>query len=46
MSARPGQIEAVVNVDIPHPREVAIRRHPRFAELVIEIGRYFELSTK
>lgn len=38
MSARPGRITEVVEVKIPHPRTVSVRREPRFNELVQQIG--------
>jgi NitT/TauT family transport system ATP-binding protein len=37
MSARPGQITAVVPVDLPQPRTAATREEPRFFELVTEV---------
>jgi len=37
MSPRPGHIDRVVTVDLPHPRADKTRAHPRFFELVTEI---------
>jgi NitT/TauT family transport system ATP-binding protein len=37
MSPRPGHIDRVVTVDLPHPRVDKTRAHPRFFELVTEI---------
>lgn len=37
MSARPGRIKRIVNIDIPHPRTQATRMAPRFIELRNEI---------
>lgn len=33
MSARPGRIKEIVNIDIPHPRTQETRMSPRFMEL-------------
>ncbi len=40
MSARPGRIVGIVDVDLPQPRGVETREEPRFAELVREIRRH------
>jgi len=37
MSPRPGHIDRVVTVDLPHPRVDKTRAHPRFFELVTEV---------
>jgi NitT/TauT family transport system ATP-binding protein len=37
MSARPGRITGIVNVDLPQPRSAATREDPRFFELVTEV---------
>ncbi len=37
MSARPGQIVGVVDVDLPQPRTIETREGPRFAELIREV---------
>ncbi len=37
MSARPGRIAGVVEIDLPHPRRAAVREDTRFFELVTEI---------
>jgi NitT/TauT family transport system ATP-binding protein len=42
MSPRPGRVEEVVSIDLPHPRPLTIRETPRFAELVGQIIRVFE----
>jgi NitT/TauT family transport system ATP-binding protein len=41
MSPRPGRIEEVVAIDLPHPRRLTIRETPRFAEYVGRIIRIF-----
>jgi NitT/TauT family transport system ATP-binding protein len=37
MSARPGRIVGIVEVDLPQPRNVDTREQPRFFELVTEV---------
>jgi NitT/TauT family transport system ATP-binding protein len=37
MSARPGQITGVVDIDLPQPRTAETREDPRFFELVTEV---------
>jgi NitT/TauT family transport system ATP-binding protein len=37
MSPRPGRIAAMVNVDLPYPRNADTREEPRFFELVTEV---------
>ncbi|MGH2427479.1 MAG: ABC transporter ATP-binding protein [Candidatus Limnocylindria bacterium] len=37
MSARPGRITKVVEVDLPHPRNDETREEPRYFELVTEV---------
>src|SRR5213596_3223241 len=37
MSARPGRIAGIVDVDLPRPRGVATREEPRFFELVTRV---------
>jgi NitT/TauT family transport system ATP-binding protein len=39
MSARPGRIVGVVDVDLPQPRTAGTREEPRFAELIREVRR-------
>jgi NitT/TauT family transport system ATP-binding protein len=39
MSARPGRIVGVVDVDLPQPRTADTREEPRFAELIREVRR-------
>lgn len=33
MTPRPGRIDSILDVDLPRPRRLAVREHPRFAEL-------------
>jgi NitT/TauT family transport system ATP-binding protein len=40
MSPRPGRIEAVIDVDLPRPRETETRDLPRFFELIAEVRRH------
>ena len=37
MSARPGRIKEIIDIDIPHPRDQATKMSPRFFELKIYI---------
>ncbi|MFC4454431.1 ABC transporter ATP-binding protein [Deinococcus sonorensis] len=37
MTARPGKIEGIVDVDLPHPRSDETRESPRFFEIATEI---------
>ena len=37
ISARPGQIVGIVDVDLPQPRTAETREEPRFAELIREV---------
>ena len=39
MSARPGRIAGIVEVDLPQPRTLETREQPRFFELVTEVRR-------
>ena len=41
MSARPGRIDRVLEVDLPRPRALAARKSPRFTELVDAITQEF-----
>lgn len=46
MTSRPGQIKAVVDVDIPRPRDLSVKRTPRFLELVDEVWKMIEEEVK
>jgi NitT/TauT family transport system ATP-binding protein len=37
MSARPGRIVGIVDVDLPQPRNIETREEPRFAELIRDV---------
>ncbi len=37
MSARPGRVIGIVEIDVPHPRTMDTREEPRFFELVTEV---------
>lgn len=41
MSARPGEIERIIPIDLPRPRGLDARRLPRFAEIADEITGIF-----
>jgi NitT/TauT family transport system ATP-binding protein len=44
MSARPGRIVGIVDVDLPQPRTTETREEPRFAELIREVRRLLRLG--
>lgn len=37
MSPRPGRIAGIVEIDLPYPRGVETREHPRYFELITEV---------
>jgi ABC-type nitrate/sulfonate/bicarbonate transport system ATPase subunit len=37
MSARPGEIKAVIAIDLPRPRSVMTLQHPQFHALELQI---------
>jgi NitT/TauT family transport system ATP-binding protein len=37
LSARPGRIVAVIDIDLPYPRDVDTRELPRYFELAVEV---------
>jgi NitT/TauT family transport system ATP-binding protein len=37
MSARPGRITGIINVDLPRPRAFETREDPRFFEKITEV---------
>jgi ABC-type nitrate/sulfonate/bicarbonate transport system ATPase subunit len=46
MTSRPGQVKAVLDVDLPRPRDLSVKRTPRFLELVDDIWRMIEEEVK
>jgi NitT/TauT family transport system ATP-binding protein len=46
MTSRPGQIKAVLDVDIPRPRELSVKRTPQFLEVVDAIWKMIEEEVK
>jgi NitT/TauT family transport system ATP-binding protein len=46
MTSRPGQVKAVLDVDIPRPRDLSVKRTPVFLELVDEIWKMIEEEVK
>lgn len=42
VSGRPGHIEDIIPVSMPHPRRIAFRESPEYLEKVSLIGRYFQ----
>jgi NitT/TauT family transport system ATP-binding protein len=37
MSARPGRITQIIPIDLPQPRGVETREHPRYFELITQV---------
>jgi NitT/TauT family transport system ATP-binding protein len=33
LSPRPGRVQTIITVDLPRPRALSVRSHPRFIEL-------------
>ncbi len=46
MTSRPGQLKAVLDIDIPRPRDLSVKRTPAFLELVDEIWKMIEEEVK
>ena len=46
MTSRPGQIKAILDVKIPRPRDLSVKRTPEFLALVDEIWRMIEEEVK
>jgi len=46
MTSRPGQIKAVLDVNIPRPRDLSVKRTPEFLELVDAIWKMIEEEVK
>jgi NitT/TauT family transport system ATP-binding protein len=46
MTSRPGRVKSILEVDIPRPRDLSIKRTPRFLELVDEIWKMIEEEVK
>jgi len=46
MTTRPGQIKAILDVDIPRPRDLSVKRTPHFLELVDAIWKMIEEEVK
>ena len=46
MTTRPGRVKSIVEVDLPRPRELSIKRTPRFLALVDEIWKMIEEEVK
>ncbi len=44
MSARPGRVQRLVEVDLPYPRGVKTREEPRFFELATEVRELLRVS--
>src|SRR5215813_8722936 len=46
MTSRPGQVKAVLDIDIPRPRDLSVKRTPAFLELVDGIWKMIEEEVK
>jgi len=46
MTSRPGQVKAVLDIDIPRPRDLSVKRTPAFLERVDEIWKMIEEEVK
>jgi NitT/TauT family transport system ATP-binding protein len=46
LTARPGRVKSVLDVDMPRPRELSVKRTPRFLDVVDEIWRLIEEEVK
>jgi NitT/TauT family transport system ATP-binding protein len=46
MTSRPGRVKCVLDVDIPRPRDLSVKRTPHFLELVDEIWKMVEEEVK
>ncbi|HYY87699.1 MAG TPA: ABC transporter ATP-binding protein, partial [Chloroflexota bacterium] len=46
MTSRPGRVKAVLDVDIPRPRDLSVKRTPHFLDLVDEIWKMIEEEVK
>jgi NitT/TauT family transport system ATP-binding protein len=46
MTSRPGQVKAVLDVDLPRPRDLSVKRTPPFLALVDEIWKMIEEEVK
>lgn len=45
MSTQPGHVEAILNVDLPKPRDGTFHTHPRFEELTLRIRELLGLGS-
>jgi NitT/TauT family transport system ATP-binding protein len=46
MTSRPGQVKAILDVEIQRPRDLSVKRTPAFLELVDEIWKMIEEEVK
>jgi NitT/TauT family transport system ATP-binding protein len=45
MSARPGRIADIIDVDLPYPRVASTREEPRYFELVTRVREALHLGS-
>jgi len=46
MTSRPGRIKAILDVNIPRPRDLSVKRTPQFLQLVDQIWNMLEEEVK
>lgn len=46
MTARPGRIKEIIDVDLPRPRDLSLKRTPEFAALVDQIWSLIEVEVR
>jgi NitT/TauT family transport system ATP-binding protein len=42
MTPRPGRVREVINVDLPRPRGLDVRKHPAFTEAINRVNHLFQ----
>jgi NitT/TauT family transport system ATP-binding protein len=42
MTPRPGRVRKVIEVDLPRPRGLDVRKHPAFTEAINQVNHLFQ----